>query len=320
MRLHFIGTINGQTNEGMRNVATHLFEEAQKIHIVQSSLLKDIPSVILKSIRSDACIIVAKANQSVYWLIRILQVLCRNIWVVLVQRPDSAYIKLNDANQLKCNYFYINKADLNGVTLSNTKKTVQIPVGINISKFKPVSTSKSIDLKKKYSIPSDKPLIVHVGHCSSGRGLEDFCVFQKNTAERLVVVSGMFEDYSIVQKLKKNHVRIISGYVENIEEIYQMADIYLFPTQSTRYVISIPLSVMEALACGTPVMAYNTFDNIRQIKCEEGSITWISSSDEIAVQLNRVAAKKATHSLLVNPASWDIVAKTVFEEIENHSK
>lgn len=320
MRVHFIGTINGQTNEGMRNVATHLFEAAKKIHIVQSSLLKDIPSIILKSIRSDACIIVAKANQSVYWLIRMLQAFCRNIWVVLVQQPDSAYLRLNDAHPLKCNYFYINKDDIEGIVLRNAKQTYQISIGINISKFKPVSKSKSIELKRKYAIPSDKPLIVHVGHCSCGRGLEDFCVIPRNMAERLVVVSGMFEDSDIVQKLEQNNVRIIRGFVENIEEIYQMADIYLFPTQSTRYVISIPLSVMEALACGTPVMAYKTFDNINQIKCKEESITWISSSDEIAVKLNRVAAKKVTHSLLDNPVSWDIVAKTVFDKIENHSK
>lgn len=304
----------------MRNIATHLFEEAKKIHIVHSSRLKDIPSVILKSIRSDACIIAAKTNQSVYWLIRMLQVLCGNIWVVLVQRPDSAYIRLNDAHPLKCNYFYINKDDLNGVTLRDAKRTIRIPVGINISKFKPVPTSKSIDLKRKYSIPDDKPLIVHVGHCSCGRGLEDFCAIPQSMAERLVVVSGMFEDSSIVQKLENNHVRIIRGYVENIEEIYQMADIYLFPTQSTRYVISIPLSIMEALACGTPVIAYKTFDNIRQIKYEGGSITRISNPDEIAFQINSIAGKKAMHSLLVDPVSWDIVAKTVFDEIENHCK
>ena len=37
MVIHVIGTVNGQVNEGMRNVATHLAKEFEKIF----SFLKD---------------------------------------------------------------------------------------------------------------------------------------------------------------------------------------------------------------------------------------------------------------------------------------
>ena len=81
----------------------------------------------------------------------------------------------------------------------------------------------------------------------------DWRISQKiHTAQRMVVASGMFEDENVVRILNEAKVKIHKGYLENVEEVYQMADAYLFPTRSAEFVISIPLSVMEALSCGVP--------------------------------------------------------------------
>ena len=81
--------------------------------------------------------------------------------------------------------------------------------------------------------------------------MEDFAKI--HTAQRMVVASGMFEDENVIRILNEARVKIHKGYLENVEEVYQMADAYLFPTRSAEFVISIPLSVMEALSCGVPV-------------------------------------------------------------------
>ena len=47
MVIHVIGTVNGQVNEGMRNVATHLAKEFEKENTVLYSGLKQIPQIVL---------------------------------------------------------------------------------------------------------------------------------------------------------------------------------------------------------------------------------------------------------------------------------
>ena len=68
MVIHVIGTVNGQVNEGMRNVATHLAKEFEKENTVLYSGLKQIPQIVLNSRRADATMIFARANKLVYSL------------------------------------------------------------------------------------------------------------------------------------------------------------------------------------------------------------------------------------------------------------
>ena len=93
--------------------------------------------------------------------------------------------------------------------------------------------------------------------------------------------SGMFEDENVVHALDEANVKIHKGYLENVEEVYQMADAYLFPTRSTEFVISIPLSVMEALSCGVPVIGYKSFENLNEITGSEGAITLLDSAEQL---------------------------------------
>lgn len=319
MRIHIIGTINGQANEGMRNVATHLHDEFKKSHEVYPSQLKEILSIIIQSIHCDVTFVFARANKLIYWLCRLVEKLCPNVWMVLVQKPDKEFQSLNKKRALACNWLYISDNDVEDIVCKAGFGKYCFQVGIDIDKFKPVSHFKVMELRAKYGVSCDKPLIVHVGHCSSGRGLNDFLDINSSTAERLIVASGMFEDEATVKKLEANHIHLLKGYIENIEEIYQMADMYLFPTRSTNYVISVPLSVMEALACGTPVIAYDSFNGLKNLNCTKGSITYIANSEEIENKIGEVKLMKSTRSLLKNPFMWNEVANKVLTIVE-HSK
>lgn len=248
MVIHVIGTVNGQVNEGMRNVATHLAKEFEKENTVLYSGLKQIPQIVLNSKRADVTMIFARANKLVYGLASIVTRVCKNTWIVLVQKPDADFMTKNDKHPLKCNYLSITEGDMKDVKITSGRHKKLFSVGIKAEKFTPVSVEQQKKLKRKYGFDPSKQLIIHVGHCSKGRGLEDFAKI--HTAQRLVVASGMFEDENVVHVLNEANVKIHKGYLENVEEVYQMADAYLFPTRSTEFVISIPLSVMEALSCG----------------------------------------------------------------------
>lgn len=104
MVIHVIGTVNGQVNEGMRNIATHLAEEFEKENTVLYSGLKQIPQIVLNARRADVTMIFARANKLVYTLASIVTKMCRNTWIVLVQKPDSDFMARNNKHPLKCSY------------------------------------------------------------------------------------------------------------------------------------------------------------------------------------------------------------------------
>lgn len=68
-----------------------------------------------------------------------------------------------------------------------------------------------------------------------------------------------------------------------------MADAYLFPTRSAEFVISIPLSVMEALSCGVPVIGYKSFENLNEITGSEGAITLVDNAEQGCSSLHRIS-------------------------------
>lgn len=317
MVIHVIGTVNGQVNEGMRNVVTHLAKEFEKENTVLYSGLKQIPQIVLNARRADVTMIFARANKLVYTLASIVTKMCRNTWIVLVQKPDSDFMARNNKHPLKCSYLSITEGDMKNVKVVSGCKKKLFSVGIKADKFAPVSVEQQKMLKQKYGFDPSKPLVIHVGHCSKGRGLEDFAKI--HTAQRMVVASGMFEDENVVRILNEAKVKIHKGYLENVEEVYQMADAYLFPTRSAEFVISIPLSVMEALSCGVPVIGYKSFENLNEITGSEGAITLVDNAEQLDKVLPEVIKKKSDHSLLEKTGSWCEVAQSVLRMVREES-
>lgn len=314
MVIHVIGTVNGQVNEGMRNVTTHLAKEFEKENKVLYSGLKQVPQILRNSKRADITMIFARANKLVYRLASIVTKLCKNTWIVLVQKPNEEFSAKNDKHPLNCSYLSITEGDMKDVKIVPGKQKKRFPVGIKTDKFLPVSIEQQKTLKEKYGFNPEQPLVIHVGHCSKGRGLEDFAKI--HTAQCMVVASGMFEDENTVRALNESGVCIHKGYLENVEEIYQMADAYLFPTRSAEFVISIPLSAMEALSCGVPVIGYKSFENLKEIRGATGSVTLIDDADQLDSVLPEVIKKKCDHSLLEKPESWGEVARMVLRMVQ----
>lgn len=309
LSIHIISTVNGQVNEGMRNVATHISKAFEKDHEVRYSGLKDVASIIKNSRACDVTMIFARANKLVYWLSRAVTVFSKNLWIVCVQKPDADFTALVRKHPLKANYLTIVEKDLDEVMVRPGCRKELFSVGIKADKFSPVDKARQEKLKGKYGFSPNSPLVIHVGHCSAGRGLEDFAAI--SDADRMVVASGMFENAETVKTLEDAGVKIHKGYLEHVEEIYQMADVYLFPTHSAEFVISIPLSVMEALSCGVPVIGYKDYENLAAIPAAEGAVTLINSKGELNAAVAEAARRKQNQSYLIEPKTWEQVSDDV---------
>jgi len=318
LKIHIISTANGQINEGMRNVATHIAKAFESGHEVMYSGLKSIRSILKNSRSCDVTILFARANKQVYWLSRIVEMFSRNFWIVCVQKPDADFTTLVNKHHLKANYLAIVENDLAEIGILPEYRKERFDIGIRTDKFRPVDQDRQQELKAKYGIKTDRPLVIHVGHCSAGRGLEDFVSIPD--AERMIVASGMFENPETVKTLEDAGVVIHKGYLEHVEEIYQMADVYLFPTHSTEFVISIPLSVMEALSCGVPVIGYRDFRNLAAIPSEEGAVLLIQDKNELPSAVLAAAGKKRNASYLKVSKTWEEVAEDVLHIIKTDSR
>jgi glycosyltransferase involved in cell wall biosynthesis len=104
------------------------------------------------------------------------------------------------------------------------------------------------------------PIAVHVGHLRRSRGLERLIETKRLLGDRIEIVvqaSPYFEPaVGLSEELTDAGVHLARAFVPSISEIYRSADLYLFPAPPDQDgAIELPLSVLEAIACGTPVIS-----------------------------------------------------------------
>lgn len=130
-------------------------------------------------------------------------------------------------------------------------KAITINNGIDLNIFKPIS---SIDIRKKYKL-EDKYVILAVASVwSSQKGLNDLIKLSEMIDNnKVIMVVGVSKEQKRI--LTENMIGI--ERTENIEElanIYSTADVFV----NTTYQDTFPTVNIEALACGTPVITYNS--------------------------------------------------------------
>lgn len=174
------------------------------------------------------------------------------------------------------------------------KQVLYLKTGIDTSKFHPICEEEKKMLKEKYGIPLDKKVVLHVGHLKAGRNVDKFADIDKQY-HVIIVVSSVTEaekDASIRTLLKSRvSTTLIEDYISNIEEIYQMADVYVFPVEKALNCIDVPLSVLEAAACNIPVVT-TRYGELKTFESKEGFLfvdevsgTSLNSAIEGAVKM-----------------------------------
>lgn len=137
------------------------------------------------------------------------------------------------------------------------KRVTYLKTGVDTDKFVPVSAEVSSALKQKYGFDSDRPVILHVGHIKQGRNVAQ--LMKVDNKYQVLLVSSTAtkndEDTALREALTAcPGIRLIDTYIPNIEEIYQLSDVYFFPVNQVANCIDVPLSCMEAASCNKPVV------------------------------------------------------------------
>jgi glycosyltransferase involved in cell wall biosynthesis len=173
------------------------------------------------------------------------------------------------------------------------KRVAYLKTGVDTQKFSPVSEDEKKRLKIKYGLDPNRPVILHVGHLKTERNIGEMMKFNMEH-QVLVVVSTVTkseQDDALRSQLKAcPNIHLIDEYIPNIQEIYQLADVYFFPVMMSGQCIDVPLSCMEAAACNKPVVT-TAYGEMKEFKNKEGFI-YIDSFDRT---LLNEQIKKALH-------------------------
>jgi len=134
-------------------------------------------------------------------------------------------------------------------------RTRYLPNGVDIQRFAPIPRMRRDELRRKHGLPEEGYVALHVGHLRRERNIEMMSRLQAPDTQ-VLIVGGTYlgEDRRLADHLEGRGCVVWRGYFPAIEEAYALADAFVFPT-SLGGSLFMPLSVMEAMACGLPVIS-----------------------------------------------------------------
>lgn len=122
--------------------------------------------------------------------------------------------------------------------------------GIDTSVFKPTNS----DIKERLGIKNKQMILGVAALWERRKGIDDFIkISEKLPDQYKVVLVGLSSKQ--IKHLPETIIGIErTSSVNELVELYSAADIYVNPTYEDNY----PTTNLEAIACGTPVVTYNT--------------------------------------------------------------
>lgn len=180
-------------------------------------------------------------------------------------------------------------------------------VGIDLERFVPYqkesweigsakgSCQQTEDIRKKYGIPDDYYIVVSVGELAAGKN--NLTTIEAINELRDLKIAYLICGTGIMEKTLKNKVLelglekkvFFAGYVENVPEVLQQCDCFVFPSERE----GLPVALMEAMAVGLPIVASDirgTRDLIEHTK--GGYLVHGFEPESYAVKIRRIFTEK----------------------------
>ena len=246
-------------DEGVRIVGKRVSDELHKFAEVRDfEISKSIPIRELRKFDPDICqfcLSFSSPGSSIYpWIVRNLS--RKPITSVLALQPKSSRLISLTLRAMGPDLAIVQSNFAKQLFESNGVSTFTLFHGVDTERFRIVDSNEKSLLRKKWGIPRNAMVILHVGAIRKERGVE--ILSRLPAKDRLVLVIGRKTtalDQDLVDHLVRLDVKVINDFVPNIEELYQIADIYVYPTQDSQGTIDLPLSIIEAMASGCHVIS-----------------------------------------------------------------
>ncbi len=139
-----------------------------------------------------------------------------------------------------------------------------IPNGIDIDVFKPIKS----DFRERKNIKNKFMILGVASQWQPRKGFECFIALSKSLhVDEVIVLVGLAKKQLL--RLPENIIGIIkTENIKELSEIYSAADVFLNPTLEDNF----PTTNIESLACGTPVITFNTGGSVESLNRDCGLI------------------------------------------------
>jgi glycosyltransferase involved in cell wall biosynthesis len=193
---------------------------------------------------------------------RILRLLSPTRIVWLATRPDLARCPSWLKGWRTAHAVICNRARSDLMAVAGDALVIEQAIGIAPERLVSSGETRWPDLQGRVASTGrgTVPIAVHVGHLRRTRGLDLLIQLKTKLGDRIeivVVASPYFEpEDTLLADLTAAGVRVDRGFIASIADVYRSADLYLFPPPPEfEGAIELPLSVLEAVACGLPVVS-----------------------------------------------------------------
>ena len=152
--------------------------------------------------------------------------------------------------------------------------------GIDLSVFKPVPSN----FRKSYNLENKFIILGVANKWEKRKGFEYFIELSKLIEpDETIVMVGLSKNQ--LKQLPKNVIGIKrTNNVQELAEIYTTADVFFNPTLEDNF----PTTNLEALACGTPVITFNTGGSIETIDDTTGFIVEKGDLEEAIKTIRKI--------------------------------
>jgi len=329
MRICLIGEYSGSLDEGMRNVTSCLYKGLSNRHTVLPLDTKKVSLHWLKKIKEfDPEIIHYAHGPSIISLI-VMHVLASRSnakTVISATQPRFSSLTKRFIPLFKPNLILTQSYGADGMFKELGCVTEFLPNGVDIDRFVPVSKMIKERLREKYGVDKDKFVIVHVGSIRSRRNIQIFSKIQEIEGVQVVIAGSTsmpMEQISYKHLLESGCV-IWRRYFENVEEIYQLSDCYVFPATNLLSAIELPLSVLEAMSCNLPVIS-TKFGALPRIFEEGDGLLFVDNEDDVIDAVEKIKNTDVNIGTRENVLlyAWDNIVRRlegIYEEIISERK
>ncbi|WP_165394702.1 glycosyltransferase family 4 protein [Methanofollis fontis] len=233
--------------------------EVENRHLISAGIWKE-----MKTFSPDIIHYITAPTQSSFFVLKTAQKICGGDvkTVISALHPRSHDLFSNSftrryVQSLKPDLILTQCREIENNFTSAGCKTSRLPNGVDTLRFTPRNQEDRIRMRESLGIDEEKYVILHVGHITRARGIGILRDLQNADRDHQVVIVGSSyfkPDHTLWNDLKQSGCLILNTYFRHIEEIYGLADCYVFPTPPANSIF-MPLSVLEAMSCNIPVVS-----------------------------------------------------------------
>jgi glycosyltransferase involved in cell wall biosynthesis len=161
-----------------------------------------------------------------------------------------------------------------------------IPNGVDIERFKPLLPEEKRQRRASMNL-ADVPTVIYVGRLAPEKRvnhlLKSWEVVNQSCRDAQLLILGKGQERKALEALAGDTVHFV-GYVENVPEWLQLADIFVLPSISE----GLSNSLLEAMSCGLAIIATAVGDAPNLVRSQENG--WLIPADDVTALTDSLLA------------------------------